>query len=163
MWMLSRKLSVGRSALQVYTSPHATTDLDPEPALVTMINSAKTSIVAGTYSFTLASVAQALIAKHAAGVPVRIAADAGEYTPTSQYPALRAAGIDIRVWGSRYDLQHMKVVVVDGKKVAWGSYNFSTNAEKANFEVLTITTNTQLATVLTANIQAAYDKGSTPV
>lgn len=156
-------LSVGRSTVDVYTSPHATPDLDPEPALVTLINSAKTSVLVAAYSFTLPTVAQALIAKHQAGVQVRMLADAGEWaTSTSQFPAMWLAGLDIRTWGSKYVLMHEKSVIVDGRRVAWGSYNFSTSAEKTNVEVMTITTSTRLAQVLTAQIEAAYAAGKVP-
>lgn len=156
-------LSTGRATVQVYTSPHATPDLDPEPALVALVNSAKTSVLVAAYSFTLASVAQALIAKHQAGVPVRMLADAGEWTsPTSQFPALAAAGLDIRTWGSKYVLMHEKSVIVDGRRVAWGSFNFSQSAEHSNVEVMTIATSARLAQVLTAQIEAAYAAGKVP-
>lgn len=116
--MPRRFLSAGRSTVEVFTSPHATADLDPEPALIALVESAKSSILVGSYSFTLAPLAEALVYQHASGIPVRIAADAVEYTAASQYPVLQAAGIDIHTRGTQYDLQHLKVIVVDSEYVA---------------------------------------------
>jgi phosphatidylserine/phosphatidylglycerophosphate/cardiolipin synthase-like enzyme len=159
---LKAGVTAGQSTVEVYTSPHPTPDLDPLPALLALVNKATTSILVGSYSFTLPTLAQAVIAKHNAGVTVRIAADAGEFTPTSQYPVLVAAGLDIHVWGTTYDLQHLKVIVVDGEHCAWGSFNFSVNAETDNYEVMTTTTNAKLGAVLNTAIEAAYNAGKAP-
>src|SRR4051794_39803621 len=109
-----RSLRVGRVNAQIYTTPHATTDLDPAPALVALIGRAKTSIYFAAYAFTLPEVAQALIAAHRRGVTVLGVVDASQLTrPNAQGVIVAQAGVPIKQWGSQYDLNHEKVVVID--------------------------------------------------
>lgn len=159
-------MKVGSINCAFYTSPHATIDLDPEPALLELIDNAKATIDVGIYSLTLTKVAQALIAARTRGVVVRVLADATEAKgATSQIPALIAAGVDVRVWGGNYRLAHFKVIVVDGHSVALGSYNFSGLAENDDYEVMLTATGIQvsriLAPQLTALIESAYATGNT--
>jgi phosphatidylserine/phosphatidylglycerophosphate/cardiolipin synthase-like enzyme len=166
-------LEVGAVGLEVYSTPHTDANgapdpaLDPEPAAVALIDSAKVSLLVNAYSLTLLSVATAIIGRHQAGVPTRVVMDATEYAaPTSRGPSLLAAGVDLRVWGSEYELAHEKVIVVDGAAVWSGSWNFSTSAETVNREVATVVTGvkvrTRLAPLLTAQIQATYAAGRVP-
>jgi len=158
----ARDLPVGEARIAVYTSPHATADLDPEPALITLINRARRSVLFGVYSFTLPDVAAALIAAARRGVTVRGLGDAGSWGyRTSQFSSLVTAGIDVRQWGASFELMHLKVAVVDGVHVSWGSWNWTTQAEKVNQEVMTIAGSTHLAGVLSAQLQTAYAAGRT--
>jgi phosphatidylserine/phosphatidylglycerophosphate/cardiolipin synthase-like enzyme len=159
-------LAVGSVNAFVYTSPHASADLDPAPALIAALNAAKKTIFFATYSFTYAPFADALIAAHARGVQVRGVADASEAGQVNgQVPRLVAAGIDVKRWGSTFRLMHEKAFVVDGNSVGLGSYNWTTQAEKSNVEILLIAKGAQVARVLaptmTAQIQASYDAGAT--
>jgi phosphatidylserine/phosphatidylglycerophosphate/cardiolipin synthase-like enzyme len=150
----------------VYTSPHATPDLDPKPALVAMLKAAKKSIRFAIYSFTLPEVADAIIAAHQAGLDVRGVVNFDAWTSaTSQVQRLVAAGVDVHRWGQSYRLMHDKVAVVDGTAVALGSYHWTTQAEKSNVEVLLIVIGRQvsrvLAPVFTKQIEDAYAAGTT--
>ncbi len=160
-------LEVGAVGLQVYATPHPDPDLDPEPAALTLVAKARTSIVMSAYAFTLAPLAAALVAAKGRGVAVTVVQDATEYAAAgSQGPALLAAGIDLRVWGGAYNLNHEKVLVVDGAVCWTGSYNWSTTAERANREVATVVTGAKvravLAPLLTAQIMATYAAGAIP-
>jgi phosphatidylserine/phosphatidylglycerophosphate/cardiolipin synthase-like enzyme len=156
---------VGRVNAAVYLSPHPTPDLDPEPALLELIGNAKRKIRFGVYSFTLPAVADAIVAAHTAGLDVRGVGDATAWTSvTSQYPRLVADGVDVHRWGRNYRLMHDKVLVVDDWDVALGSWNWTTQAEKVNTEVLLVVTGVQasriLAPTMTAQIEAAYANGT---
>lgn len=161
--MLKWLLSSGRSTIQLYSSPHATPDVDPEPALLKIIMAAKSSVLVGIYSLTLPRVAQALIYKHQAGIPVRVLADAAEAgSKTSLIPQLIAAGVDVRLWGGNYRLMHAKVLVADGRTCVLGSYNFSSLAEQDDIEVMVTADNKALAADLINLIENAYAAGVVP-
>lgn len=159
------RLSVGSLRSYLYTSPHATPDLDPEPALVAAIDAATVTLDFAIYSFTLPSVADAILAAAARGVSVRGVVDGSSLAPvTSQ--VRRLAGLDIRRWGGSYRLMHDKVFVVDTghhTHVGLGSFNWTTQAEKSNVEVLLVARGIQasrhLAPALTAQIASARDYG----
>lgn len=163
------RLPVGRISASVYTSPHATPDLDPLPAILNTIGSARQSIHFAIYSFTLIPVADAIIAAHDRGVTIRGVCDTLSLTTkTSQIPRLVAAGIDIHKWGAAYRLMHDKVLITDpgsrNATVALGSWNFTSQAEKANTEVLLTAAGSQVARILAptlvAQIETSYASGT---
>lgn len=163
-----RRIPVGSLNSFYYQSPHPTPDLDPGQAIVDAISTAKESLYFATYSFTLKAIADAVLAAHARGITVYGLIDATALrSPTTQIPALIAAGIDIRQWGGQWQLMHDKVFVVDGTtknaKVGLGSYNWTSQAQKENTEVLLICTGKQvskgLGPALQAQITAARSKG----
>lgn len=162
-------LPVGRINVDVFTSPHASPDMDPMPAVVAAIDSATSTIHFAIYSLTSDPIAQAILAAHLRGVTIVGVADAvEERVSTSKVRMLVQAGIDIRMWGSAYRLMHDKVLVVDGvtpkAMVGVGSFNWTTQAEKSNVEALLIARGVQasriLAPVLIAQIVAAHDAGT---
>lgn len=148
-------LAAGYCNLQVYTSPHATPDLDPEPALVELIDRAKSSIYFSAYGFTLPDVAQAFVRAVKRGVAVTGVLDTSQLSsPNSQAQALLAGGVtNLRQWGGRYNLAHEKVVVVDTDTpnsncaVALGSYNWTTSGERSNKEVFVVISGIQVSRV----------------
>lgn len=148
-------LAAGAVNLQVFTSPHAAAALDPEPALVALIHSAKTALYFSAYSFTLPDVAAAIVTAHKRGVAVTGVLDTSELAGTgNQAQALLAGGVtNLRQWGGQYNLAHEKVAVVDPDTpnsncaVGLGSYNWSASAEKSNKEVFVIISGIQVSRV----------------
>lgn len=156
-------VTAGRATIEYYCSPHPTPDLDPEPALIKLIESAKVSLLVGIYSLTLPAVAAAILAAVGDGIGVRMLVDASEMTgATSQVPALVKAGVDLRCWGSSYRLMHAKVVIADSEHCGWGSYNFSGIAENDDIEIFTTATDRTLAAYFTSLIETAYAAGTVP-
>lgn len=164
-------LSVGRITAAVYTSPHATADLDPAPAVIAAFDAAQDVIHFAIYSITHTAIADALIAAHNRGVLVVGVADHAESSgATSQIPRLIAAGIDVKPWGSGWKLMHDKVWVTDpGSRsvtVGLGSFNWTNQAEKSNIEVLLTAKGSQvnkvLAPTIQAQITAARNAGTAP-
>ena len=128
--------------LEVYFSP----DDGVENRLVELVHNAQTSITVMVFSFTSDALAEALLEQAKNGVRVRVVLDeeqAGSNTG-GEYQRLKDAGIDVRLDGITGQMHH-KVLVVDEKWVALGSYNFSRSAEVRNDENLIIAEDAVLA------------------
>lgn len=155
-------MRVGACNLQLYQSPHPSGD-DPEPALIALIDSAKSSLFCSIYSLTAPAIRDAINAAAKRGVTVSAVCDESEATSAaSLVPTL--TGMPVRLWGSTWRLCHLKAAVVDGKSVALGSFNWTTAAEKDNVECLLIFTGVEvtrggLAGAITSQIAAAYNAG----
>jgi phosphatidylserine/phosphatidylglycerophosphate/cardiolipin synthase-like enzyme len=61
------------------------------------------------------------------------------------HDTLEKAGCDVRLISPRKGTMHNKYIVVDGKTVEWGSYNYTERAENKNFENATFATDSSLA------------------
>lgn len=98
------------------------------------INSAKQHIDIAAYSFTSKPIAKALISAKERGVAIRVMADkksnSGRYTAVTY---LANQGIPVRL-NEKYSIMHNKFIIVDGKTVETGSFNFSAAAAKSNAE-----------------------------
>lgn len=148
-------LAAGTLVTAIYTSPHATPALDPEPALVALVNKAKTAIYFNAYSFTLANVSAAMVAAAKRGVAITGVFDASELSQANgQAQYLLANGVtNLRQWGGEYNLAHEKVVVVDPDTVnsncavGLGSYNWTSSAESSNKEVFVVLSGIQVSRV----------------
>lgn len=115
--------------VSVYFSPRggATT------AVVQAIDATTTSALVQAYSFTSAPISAALIRAHARGVDVRIVLDRGQIGERSQADECEAAGIPV-LFDRKHAIAHNKVMVLDGKTVITGSFNFTGGAEERNAE-----------------------------
>jgi phosphatidylserine/phosphatidylglycerophosphate/cardiolipin synthase-like enzyme len=123
------------SLVRVYFSP----DDHVEQALSTLLKGAKSSIDFLAYSFTLNDLGADLVNAKAAGVQVSGVMDADQAASNqgTELPAFKAAGLDVKMDGNPNQM-HEKAVIVDAQTVAFGSYNFSSSAEKTNDENLII-------------------------
>ncbi len=135
-------ISLGGGTVETYFSP----DDGVAQHVVDLVNSANQSIYFLAYSYTSDEIVQAMIDRMKAGVEVRGVMDESQYKSNTgtEYDALRKAGADVRL-ETIPGLLHHKVIIVDGKAVAFGSYNFSRNAEKINDENLVIVFNPAIA------------------
>jgi phosphatidylserine/phosphatidylglycerophosphate/cardiolipin synthase-like enzyme len=70
---------------------------------------------------------------------------------------LKNAGLDVRLDGNPR-LMHHKLIIIDGKVVVTGSYNFSYNAEQNNDENTLIIHNQELAGEYLAEFQRIYSQ-----
>ena len=98
------------------------------------IHSAERSILVAAYSFTSKPIAAALLEAHKRGVDVRVVADkkgnSGRYTAVT---FLANQGVPVRVNG-RYAIFHHKFMVIDGRHLETGSFNYSAGAVDKNAE-----------------------------
>ena len=135
-------VNIDNTPLEVYFSP----DDGVENHLIELIRNAQSSVTVMVFSFTSDALAEALLEQAKDGVRVRVVLDeeqAGSNTG-GEYQRLKNAGIDVRLDGIPGQMHH-KVLMVDEKWVAFGSYNFSRSAEERNDENLIIVEDVVLA------------------
>ncbi len=114
-------------------------DDSPVERISALVNGAQESIHFMVFSFTSDELGQAMLERAGVGVEVRGVFDESQLKSSrgSEYEYLLAAGLDVRVDGSRYKLHH-KAIIIDREIVITGSYNFSASAEKRNDENIVI-------------------------
>ncbi len=124
-------VAVDEGQIEVYFSP----DDGVARRLGELINGARKSVYFMAYSFTSDELAQALIARHRAGVRVEGVMEESQAKNNlgSDYERLLDSGMDVRLDGSPGNMHH-KVLIIDEEIVVTGSYNFSRNAEETNDE-----------------------------
>ena len=121
-----------------------------ERLLLDLIKRANDSIHVMIYSFTLGDLGDALIEARKRGVDVKVLVEAeNAYSKGSEVPKLVASGVEVALDSNPY-LMHNKVMIVDGKIVVTGSYNWSWSAENRNDENLLI--------LVSESVAEAYEK-----
>lgn len=129
--------------LEIYFSPGG----GAEQAIVQELNRAKTSIYVLAYSFTSAPIARALGQAKDRGLNVQVILD--KSNRTSRYSVinyLQSHAIPVFI-DTAHAIAHNKVMIVDGRDVITGSYNFTSSAERRNAENLLIIRNEQVAKI----------------
>jgi phosphatidylserine/phosphatidylglycerophosphate/cardiolipin synthase-like enzyme len=124
-------LTVEGVPLEIYFSP----DDGVSARLVELIQGAQQSIQFLAYSFTSDDLANAILERAAAGVPVSGVFEASQVSSNQggEYLRMKNAGLDVRLDGNPRNMHH-KVILIDGQTIITGSYNFSKNAETINDE-----------------------------
>lgn len=150
---------VGQAArIEVGFSPEGTA----EDLIVKVIGSAKSDIKVLAYSFTSPAIVKALVAAKRRGVNVAIAADSSNVKSrpgSSALSTLVTAGVSVRTV-SDYKILHDKVLVVDGRHVQTGSFNYSKNANEANSENAIVLWNTpEIAAAYAQHWKSRWDRG----
>ena len=121
------------TVLGIYFSPGG----GCEAQIIRWINRANISIHVLIYSFTLDSISNALINAYNRGVDVKIVFERDQVTKYSEYQKLKAAGVPVHN-DTNPGLMHNKVMIIDGKIVLTGSFNWSVSAERRNNENLIV-------------------------
>jgi phosphatidylserine/phosphatidylglycerophosphate/cardiolipin synthase-like enzyme len=105
-------------------------------AVVAALAAAQSEVLVQAYSFTSPPIAQALIAARQRGVVVRLVLDKSQLTEKDAEGFLcAAAGIEV-VYDHLHAIAHNKVIIIDGRTVLSGSFNFTEAAEHHNAENL---------------------------
>lgn len=128
--------------------------------IVRTIRGAREGIRVAAYSFTSQPVADALAAAYDKGVDVRVVADKSQAKDKrSVVGRLATHGIAVRI-NRKYAIMHNKFLVVDGRIVQTGSFNYTKSAERRNAEnVMVIRNNPHLAGKYLQNWQKLWDEG----
>lgn len=130
--------------------------------LVDLVKGAKKSIHFLAFSFTSSDLGQAMRTQAKKGVEVRgVFETRGSDTQYSEYEAMRKAKLDVLTDGNPYTMHH-KVIIIDGEIVAFGSYNFTTNADQSNDENLLIIYSPEIAAQFEAEFQRVYETAKNP-
>jgi hypothetical protein len=136
-------------AMEVFFSPHG----GCQDAIVKELSTAKDSVHVQAYSFTNAAIAKALLEANKRRVKVEVVIDQGRITEGySEATFLFNQGIPVFGDG-KHAIAHNKVMVIDGKTVITGSFNFTKAAEESNAENLLIIRSPDLAAKYEKNYQ----------
>ncbi len=127
--------------------------------IVKTISGAKSSIRVAAYSFTSKPIAKALVDAHKKGVDVRVVLDKSQRT--AKYTSatfLANMNVPTRI-NHKYAIMHNKYMIIDGKDVQLGSFNYSKAAEEKNAEnVMVIRDNQTLAKKYLDNWNKLWDE-----
>ena len=131
---------INGTAVENYFSPED----DCVRRIIIEIKRARRSINFALFTFTLPSVAQALLEKEREGINVRGVMERGQNSPWNCFRILQDCGLDVR-WDQNLYYLHHKFFVIDGETVITGSFNPSRHARTANDENLLIIHNRAVA------------------
>ncbi len=131
-----------------------------ERQVVSLIDNAVISVEMAAFQFTNQYIEKALLEGVKRGVKVSIVLDRSE-TRAEQaavHDELEKAGTEIRLLGPSKGLMHSKYLVIDGKTVQWGSYNYNEQSELRNLENATFATDTKLARQYHDDFEAMFNQ-----
>ena len=115
------------------------------------IDQAKTQIRIQAYSFTSGPIADAIIRSRGRGVDVQVTVDQrANRTRYSVAARVSKAGVPVYL-DSAHPIAHEKLIVIDGLICLCGSYNWSRQADQANWEDLLTIESRELARLFLAN------------
>lgn len=132
---------IGTTDINIYFSPED----NIERIIIKRIKKAKNSIHFMAFSFTSDKIARELIRLRKKGIKISgVIEKTGAKSRYSEYNKLRLEDIDIRLDRNK-KMMHHKVIVIDGRLLITGSYNFSKNANEKNDENIIIVDNKSIA------------------
>lgn len=119
---------------EVYFSPKG----GATEAIVRHLGQAKQTVYVLAYSFTSPAITQALIEAQARGVDVEVILDKSQSRGQGAAGStLRDAGVKVYI-DSAHAIAHNKVMLIDGRTLITGSFNFTKAAEDRNAENLMV-------------------------
>ena len=143
-------VSIQAADIQVYFSPQG----GCTEAVVANLDKATKTVLVQAYSFTSAPIAKALVDAKKRGVKVQVILDKSQRTERySSADFVQRAGIPTFI-DAKHAIAHNKIMLIDGKTILTGSFNFTKAAEEKNAENLLVIQDTALAAKYTANWQA---------
>ena len=134
-------LLLHQTAAEVYFSPKG----GAEAAIIRTVGQTKRDIRVLAYSFTSALIDDALEAAHKRGARVTVILDKSQITAKGgRLRSLQKAGVPVFI-DATHAIAHNKVMILDGRRVITGSFNFTRSAEERNAENLLILRNRALS------------------
>ncbi|WP_243366490.1 phospholipase D family protein [Fundidesulfovibrio soli] len=123
-------------------------------AIEALLDQAAVSVYVQAFGFTAPRIREALIRAQKRGVQVLALVDkSNRENPRSIAPALREAGVEVLV-DDQHAIAHNKLMLVDGRTVLTGSFNFTASAEKDFAENVLILHSPELAAIYLENFRA---------
>lgn len=139
--------AVARQPAQPHPTPAASQDgisifYSPKggctSAIIEQIGNAKKSIEVQAYNFTSAAIAEALLDAHKRGVTITAVLDKTQRSETYSSATFLANQGMATFIDSSHAIAHNKIMLIDGRTIITGSFNFSKAAEESNAENLLI-------------------------
>ncbi len=185
MWSKARKISDGPSGElpQGYygTPPQAPTNIialngvgvplylfspgsDTEKKIAALIDACQISVDAVTFTFSSKPIADAIIRAHKRGVKVRFIEDKDMARASAMAKMIFEAGVPFKWMGGRNDKgsMHNKFIILDGKILGTGSYNFTTNASVNSFENVIFTDERSVVNAYASKFGWFYSQATAP-
>ena len=100
--------------------------------VIQAIDDANESLYLAAYQYTSKDIIQRVIAAKERGVKVFVLLDRTQKNGDSQ-ATMVTSGIDCRI-DQRFRIMHHKFIIIDGKHIETGSFNYSANADRVNAE-----------------------------
>ncbi len=152
------RLTLGASAAENYFAPED----EVGDKIVKWVEGAQQSIHFMAFSFTHDDIGEAMLARAKAGVELQgVFESTGSNTQFSEFGRMKKANADVYQDGSPYAMHH-KVILLDGRRVIFGSFNFSQNADTDNDENLLVIDDTALAAQFEAEFQRMVELAKSP-
>jgi len=102
--------------------------------VIKTIGEAKKTIRVAAYNFTSKPIGEALVEAQNSGVDVEVVLDKSQRTGRgSLYLFLKESGVPTRI-NEKYHIMHDKFMLIDGKTLETGSFNYTKSAEENNAE-----------------------------
>jgi phosphatidylserine/phosphatidylglycerophosphate/cardiolipin synthase-like enzyme len=121
--------------------------------LLELVRGAQNSVHFLAFSFTSDELGESLLGLASSGVEVQGVMESAQAAGQgSEYERMRQSGLRVRLDGNPYTMHH-KVLILDGRIVVTGSYNFSRSAEERNDENVLILFDPALAAAYEAEFQ----------
>jgi len=141
-------------------------DAGAEELVVKVIGTATKTIKMSAYTFTSPAIVRALIAAKKRGVHIQLVADERANLAEDQsgkgrhaLNAVSDAGVEVRMI-SAYAIHHDKALVVDGRHIQTGSFNYTNSAATRNSEnVLVVWNNPALAAIYLRHWTSRWSQG----
>jgi phosphatidylserine/phosphatidylglycerophosphate/cardiolipin synthase-like enzyme len=134
----------------------------PEQYIVERIEQAQESVLFLAFAFTSDPITEAMIARKAEGVRVEGVMEERNVEGTgSEYGKLRRADVPLLKDGNCYTMHH-KVMIIDGRTVITGSFNFTGRANELNVENLLIIDDPTLAARYTEEYERVWQQAENP-
>ncbi len=126
--------SVQEKPIEVFFSPRG----GCTGAVVREIGKATQSISVQAYSFTSTPIAKAIVLAQRRGVKITVILDKSQRTERyTSATFLQNEGVPVLI-DAQHAIAHNKVIIIDGKTLLTGSFNFTKAAEEKNAENLLI-------------------------
>ena len=136
--------------IEVYFSPKGgCTD-----AILKELKAAKSTVLVQAYWFTSEVIAKALVEAHQRGVKVEVILDRSRTEIDNDQAAFIVRNDVPTFIDDKHTTAHSKVIIVDGRVVVTGSFNFTQQAEEENVENLLVIRDKAIAEKFTANWKA---------
>lgn len=133
-----------------------------EAAICKEIGKAEKTIIVAAYAYTSREIVAELAKAVDRKVLVQVIVDSSQVDPdmVSESNSMVVASYTngIKMWvDQEHRIFHNKFIIIDGRRVITGSFNFSKSAERYNAENIVIQTDKKLAAVFQANWEEHKD------
>ena len=108
---------------------------DIRPLALQLVDTATSTLDLELYVLTDTGVVHAVERAHRRGVRVRVLLDPGQRPSDGPAAALQAAGVPLRLYRSSGEKLHAKLGVADGRRVLFGSANWTSGGFERNHEL----------------------------